>query len=148
MVSDVNETLYVAKTVSAEKQPAHWNSINWTSSQQENFTIHYSTINDNAITASVAEKGLVLVYKKTANSINALPFDKKGISEEHWYYQVSPGKILINCDAYGSDQSLNETSSFQYFIISAEKLNELEASDKSRIDIMELSYEQASTLLN
>lgn len=136
------------ETTSALKEPSQWKSLNWSSSPQEKFTIHYSTISDNSITPAIADKGLVLVYKKTANAINALPLDETETARQHWYYQVSPGSILIHCDAYGTDQALHEPNSFQYFIISEEKLKELEANEKSKIDLMELSYEQVSQLLN
>jgi hypothetical protein len=143
-----HEASPAALAASTEKS-IKWNSVSdWNSSKQDKFTIHYGKIQDSTISASVASKGLVLVFKKNGTAVNALPFDETGTKNAFWYYQVSEGTILINSDVYGSDQSLDKSSSFQHFIISENQLKDLEAQGHSKLELMGLSYEKASSLLN
>ncbi|GAC1418148.1 MAG: hypothetical protein NVS9B7_07650 [Flavisolibacter sp.] len=118
----------------------------WTTTKMENVSLFSSTIEDAAITAAVAGNGLVLVYKKNSAGVNALPFQENGTNNS-WYYQVSQNTITINCNS-NSGQSLGNSHSFSYFIISSEKINELVKKGHSKIELMQLSYENATALLN
>lgn len=117
----------------------------WKTSQQEQFRIQYAILEDKAITAEVAAKGLVLVYAKDASGIQSLPYQSSQ-SDVFWYYQVAEGSVLVSCDVYGSAKA--SAPEFTYFIFSEEKMNELEKSGKSKGELMNLSFEQAAALAN
>ena len=123
-----------------------WNFLNsWNSSATENITTYFSKITDSAITNDVARSGLVLVYKKSAEDIQSLPSHEKD-TKAYWYYQVSKGSIRINIDN-NDGQNLSQQS-FSYIIITPQQLSILEENGKSKFDLMQLSYDQASSLLH
>jgi hypothetical protein len=131
--------------LSAVSNTAQWKSLsNWSSSKNEEITTYFSKVSDSSITSNVVNAGFVLVFKKNGSDIQSLPFQEKS-SKTYWYYQVSKGSLRINSDN-NAGQNLN-TQSFAYFIISPEKLSALEASGKTRPDLLQLSYEQAEVLL-
>jgi hypothetical protein len=122
-----------------------WKSLgNWSSSTTEDVTTYFSKVSDSVITGNVVSAGFVLVFKKTGSDIQSLPFQEKD-SKAYWYYQVSKESIQINC-INNAGQNLNGQS-FSYFIITPEKLSALEANGKTRLDLLQLSYEQAVVLL-
>lgn len=123
-----------------------WKNLSWNASKQEQFTVHYGKISDNTLSSAVAEDGLVLVYKKTGTTVTALPAEDKATGN-FWYYQVSENTIMVNCDAYGANQAIDKNQSFNYFILSSEKIKELEAAGTSKADLLQLTYEQAAALL-
>lgn len=117
----------------------------WKTSQQEQFKIQYAILEDKAITADVAAKGLVLVYAKDASGVQSLPYQSSQ-SDVFWYYQVAEGSVLVSCDVYGSAKA--SAPEFTYFIFSEEKIADLEKSGKSKGDLMNLSFGQAAALAN
>jgi outer membrane protein assembly factor BamB len=120
-----------------------WISLtNWSSKQSENTTTFFNRVSDTSITYSVAKAGMILVYKKDGSSIKALPLQDGTVS---WNYQVSTGALLINSE--NNDGSNLSKSGFSYFIITPEKLSALQAGGKTRMDLLNLSYEQAADLL-
>jgi hypothetical protein len=100
-------------------------------------------ISDSSITPGVFEDGLVLVYKKTNGSIKSLPLEENGVE---WYYQVSENGIEINGDGVKSDDQITNHT-FQYFVVSASRVAELEAAGQTRSELMKLSHENATALL-
>ena len=86
-------------------------------------------MSDTLIANEVAKSGLVLVYMKTGNEIQSLPFEEKD-TKTSWYYQVSKGSIRINSDN-NDGQKLNRHS-FSYLIITPQQLYTLEASGKTK----------------
>lgn len=126
---------------------AEWTSVSgWSTNKQEKFTVYNGKIADQNITDAIASKGLVLAFKKNGISIQSLPFQEKGASDAYWYYQVSKGEISFACDNYSGEQQL-QNNSFTYFILSAEKLADLEKKGYSQIQLMQLSYEDTRALL-
>jgi len=126
--------------------PAVWTSLNsWTSAKQEKFTSNSATIQNANITDAVVKDGMVLVFKKSGNEIKSLPFQDKAVNAS-WYYQVANGSITISSDNYGAAQNLN-TQSFAYFVVTPEKLSDLQAKGKSEMDLLALSYEDAAAIL-
>jgi hypothetical protein len=122
---------------------SQWKSLaNWSTSTSDNQTNYSSKLSDSTITGGVATGGLVLVFKKSGSTIQSLPFQETE-SKTYWYYQVSKGTVQVNSN---NNQNLNEQS-FSYFVITPEKLSSLEASGKTRLDLLQLSYEQAVALL-
>jgi hypothetical protein len=120
-----------------------WKSLtNWSTSTSDNQTNYSSKLSDSTITGSVATGGLVLVFKKSGSTIQSLPFQETE-SKTYWYYQVSKGTVQVNSN---NNQNLDQQS-FSYFVITPEKLSGLEASGKTRLDLLQLSYEQAVALL-
>jgi len=135
-------------SVSAVTPKAEWTSINnWNSSQGEKFATYSSRVEDSSITTAVAGKGLVLAFSKNGTTINALPFQEKGTTDSYWYYQVSKGAIILSCDNYSGTQSLN-TVGFRYFVFSPQQLKDLEAKGHTKIELMQLSYEDLVAVLN
>jgi hypothetical protein len=131
-------------TASTTASPAsQWKSLtNWSTSTSDNQTNYSSKLSDSTITGGVATGGLVLVFKKSGSTIQSLPFQETE-SKTYWYYQVSKGTVQVNSN---NNQNLNEQS-FSYFVVTPEKLSSLEASGKTRLDLLQLSYEQAVALL-
>jgi hypothetical protein len=128
--------------VSAASQ---WQTLtNWSSSKTDNATTFSSKVSDSLITSNVANAGFVLVFKKSGSDVQSLPFQEKE-NKTYWYYQVSKGSVQINSDN-NAGQNLS-SQSFSYFVITPEKLSALEASGKTRFDLLQLSYEQAAALL-
>jgi len=124
---------------------AKWNSLSsWQNSKTENITTYFSRLTDSSITNDVVNEGMVLVYKKTGNEIQALPILEKG-NKTYWYYQVAKGSIRINSD--NNDGQNLGTQTFSYLVVTPEHLSKLEASGKTKLDLLQLSYDQASSLI-
>ena len=122
---------------------SQWKSLtNWSTSTSDNQTNYSSKLSDSTITGSVATGGLVLVFKKSGSTIQSLPFQETE-SKTYWYYQVSKGTVQVNSN---NNENLDQQS-FSYDVITPEKLSGLEASGKTRLDLLQLSYEQAVALL-
>ena len=102
-----------------------------------------ATFQDSLISSNVIENGMVLVYKKSGNDIKALPLQEDGA---YWYYQASTGDLTISVDAADKASTTNGTS-FRYFVISEQKLADLEAAGTSRFKLMDLSFADAEALL-
>ena len=121
---------------------------NWPSEKMDKYTEFSSTIEDKNITSDVVSKGLVLAFKKSSNSVINLPAsEKSGLSAYTWYYQVAEGSIVFSADAYGLAKAPNSNQSFDYFILSEEKIKDLESKGYSKDQLMNLSYSDAAALL-
>lgn len=125
-----------AAASSAWRTAGSWGTSNEGKSQR-------ATFQDSVISSNVIENGMVLVYKKSGNDIKALPLQEGGA---YWYYQASKGDLTISVDAAEKTSNTNGTS-FRYFVISEQKLAELEAAGKSRFELMDLSFADAEALL-
>lgn len=139
-----------AKTAIAPASASTWKSLgNWSSQSQDKYTVYSKQLQDSSITGTVASKGLVLVYKKNGSSIQSLPFEEKGANgaSYFWYYQVASGVLSVNADAYGGAQAPSADNSFTYFVVSKEKLTDLESKGHAKSELMTLSYENAASLL-
>jgi hypothetical protein len=145
--TDVSQDLASSnQTASAAAAAQTWTSLSsWTSAKQEKYTSNSATIQNANITDAVVKNGLVLVFKKSGSEIKSLPFQDKAANAS-WYYQIANGSITINSDNYGAAQNLN-SQSFAYFIVTAEKLADLQAKGKSEIDLLALSYQDAAAIL-
>jgi hypothetical protein len=123
-----------------------WKSVgNWTSTRQEKSTSFSAQIKDNALTTANVSTGLVLVYKKEGDAVRSLPYRDK-VTGQYWYYQASENDITINVDAAGTGK-INNLATFRYFILSEEKIKELEAQGTTKFEIMKMSFDKASSLL-
>jgi hypothetical protein len=139
---DVQAKNTATSTVSSTIQ---WKSLkNWSSTGSDSQATLSSKVSDSSITSSVAAGGLALVFKKNGTDVQSLPFQEND-SKTFWYYQISKGSVQINVDNNSGD-NLN-SQAFSYFIITPEKLSSLEASGKTKLDLLQLSYEQAVALL-
>ncbi|MFL5740696.1 MAG: hypothetical protein ACJ75B_10795 [Flavisolibacter sp.] len=147
--SDVQQTAVNTPAVAAASvSSSNWKSLSsWNSQPQEKYTTYSNKISDSTISAAVAGKGLVLVYKKSGTDISALPFEEKGTSN-FWYYQVSQGRLVVLVDTYGTTAAPAQGQSIKYFVLSADKLNELQSKGYSKAELMKLSYENAIAILN
>jgi len=148
-----------ASTAANSADNLSWQSATqWEKADQGTFSVHYFTIADSSITADVADNGLVLVYKKAGNSINALPFEETQNSKEagsnaatsnanYWYHQVAEGSLLVSYDVYNTPAIADEANKFQYFVITPEKLQTLQTNGYTPEKLMGLSYAEAANLL-
>jgi len=142
---DVRQTNEVDSITSGTATKAQWNSFGtWENSKAENVTTYYSKVADSSITTDVVNAGMVLVYKKSGNEIQSLPFQEKG-SKTYWYYQASKGSVRINSD--NNDGQNLSAQSFTYYIVTPQQLSNLEANGKTKFDLLQMSFEQAASLL-
>lgn len=122
-----------------------WNSLtNWSSAKNGNTTTYFSTISDTAITADVAKSGLVLVYTKNGSAVQSLPFQDKS-TNTNWYYQVSKGSVRINGDNNASQNFSGQN--FSYLVLTSQQLSSLQEKGKTKLDLMQMPYDQIQPLL-
>jgi hypothetical protein len=138
------ETVKAANAVAAPVSA--WKSVdNWTSTKQENSTAFSTRITDNALTSDNVSNGLVLVYKQEGGVIRSLPYRDK-TTAQYWYYQASENDITINVDAQGST-NISDKATFRYFIVTEQKIKDLEAQGTSKLELMKMTFEKATSLL-
>jgi len=141
---DVRQTNSTDSTSGASSK-TQWSSLTaWGNSTTENVTTYFSKLTDSSITNEVVNNGLVLVYKKSGTDIQLLPFQEKD-SKTYWYYQVAKGFVRINSDN-NNGQNL-AASTFTYFVVTPEQLSNLEAKGKTKFDLLQLSLDEATSLL-
>ena len=143
-------------TALTDADAAGWQtSTTWEVADQETFSVQYFTIEDAAITSEVADNGLVLLYKKSGQAVNALPFEEsaststegtESAAANYWYHQVTEGSLLISRDVYGKETP-DVASAFKYFVITPDKLQALEADGYTTETLMNLKYADAAALL-
>jgi hypothetical protein len=147
--AQANATASTAAAAATSAKTSEFKAVsNWNNTKQDKFTSFYSKVADSSITSSVVSKGMILVYKKSGNTVNALPFDEKGTNDIFWYYQAAQGSLLISSDVYGTSQTLPAGQSFAYFVITPEQLSTLVANGQSKAALLNLSYDKAVALLN
>jgi hypothetical protein len=134
-------------TAAAPQASTTWSAIgNWNATKAEKYTTYNSSIQDKGITADVIKKGLVLVYKKDGESVHSLPYEQKGTADQYWYYQTAEGSITINVDAYGSSQNISSDATIRYFVVSEQQIKDFVATGKTKLDLLNLSYDAAAEL--
>ncbi len=120
----------------------------WNVANQEDFSVFYTNFKNENLTADVIDNGLVLVFKKDGNSVSALPIEEGAKSNsKYWYHQVTEGNILISVDTYGGNTAPDAASSFKYFIITPQKLSDLQANGQTIDKLMNLTFAQAASIL-
>jgi hypothetical protein len=147
-VLPTDSSAVTAKTASIQSAPvsSEWKTLaNWSSASKDKFTAFNTKISDSSISNAVTSNGLVLVFKKDGNTINSLPYQDK-TSNSYWYYQISAGTVQINCDSYSTNQSVSNQS-FTYFVLSPSQVKDLETKGHSKMDLMQLTYDNAASLL-
>ena len=138
----------VAAEMQETQTGTEWKSVSsWSSENAESTTVYTTNLEDKGITGSIAEDGLVLVYKKSGSTITALPYEQQGESSYFWYYQVSEGSVRIHAEGGSSAQAPSAGQGFRYFIVGADTLKDLESKGHSKAELMTLSYENAKALL-
>ena len=141
---DVRQPISKDSTSGASSK-TQWSSLSaWGNSTTENATTYFSKLTDSSITSEVVNNGLVLVYKKSGSDIQLLPFQEKD-SKIYWYYQVAKGSIRINSD--NNDGQNLAASTFTYFVVTPQQLSNLEAKGKTKFDLLQLSLDEATSLL-
>ena len=123
-----------------------WATVSqWNSNKQEGFTTFSTELKDSSITSAVIAKGLVLVFMNSSTGIVSLPFQQKTGGDAFWYYQLSKNTLKINVDAYtGTNPG---TNGVKYFVVTPERLQELQQSGHTKKELLTLSYESAAALL-
>jgi len=139
----------VTEVAAAKATAQDWQTTaKWNVANQEDFSVFYTSLKDENLTADVIDNGLVLVFKKNGNAVSALPVEEGAKSaSKYWYHQVTEGNILISVDTYGSKAAPDAASSFKYFIITPKKLSDLQAKGQTIDKLMNLTLEQAASIL-
>jgi hypothetical protein len=143
-------TAATAAAATTNSTSANWRSIsNWSAQSQDKYTVYSTQVTDSSITSPVASKGLVLVYKRSGNTVTALPYEEKATTGSYfWYYQVASGTLSVIADAYDGAKTPAADQSFKYFVLSADKLATLETQGHTKAELMKLTYENAAAILN
>lgn len=122
----------------------------WTTSEESNHTV-FTTTFDDAIDSKVMANGLIRVFKATLSgeNIKSLPFSETvdGVKHE-WYYQVSDGKVSVSVNVFGSVENPAAKFRFNTVVFNSADLAEFEKSGKSKIDVMNASYESIQTSID
>lgn len=124
-----------------------WNSLtNWsTTKTDDSTTTYFSPILDSSINTAITNSGLVLVFRKTGNNIQSLPF-KDNSTSTYWYYQISNGLLRIDANSNSANQLNFNGQTFSYFVFTSEKISFLKEQGKAETDLMQLTYDQALEL--
>lgn len=140
-----NSTPVNPQTTTQVKTTPEWKALNnWTSRKNEKFTTLTSKVTDSTLSLEVARTGLVLAFAKFGNTIKALPFQESTNGDAYWYYQVSKGVISFSVDNYTAKAANDGT--FKYFIFSAAQLKDLEAKGITKLNLMQLPYQEVQAL--
>lgn len=143
----LQQNISANKIASTNAVRAEWRSLsNWNILKENKTTTYTSKLLDSSLTADVAQKGIVLAFVKNNTGIQALPFQENGTSNSYWYYQISNDTISFSCDNYTGKPNLT-TNRFTYFILSPQKLKNLESSGFTKIKVMQMSYDDIAKLL-
>jgi hypothetical protein len=121
-------------------QSSKWISPqNWSSNDLN----YHTTLTDKSITPSIVNEGLVLVYTMQ----NDIPLPLNGqLDQATWLYQVEEGSIEVSATVKEKKPFIHDQL-FSYIIISKEQLMQLEENGFSKLQLMEMSYEQLSGLI-
>lgn len=143
-VSNVSNT--TSAKVSADS--TGWQSVSqWQLIKQDNNSVYYFNIADKKFTSEVASDGLVLVFKKNAGSMVALPSEETiGNVSSYWYHQVTVGNLLILSDVHNSTNEPGAENYFKYVVITPDQLKSLETQGYTRSSLMNLTFDQAKKL--
>lgn len=141
-----NEELSNEKNSGEEKIVSVSNGTGWMklpdwSTQSENGHFLYNAeIQDPLITKEVIEEGLLLIYQQSSGKLLQLPYSEDQAKATNWFYQVFEGKISIVAE---SSIAINDMAvkSFQYFVITPEKLLSLKDNGYSKNDLLQLGYD-------
>jgi hypothetical protein len=120
-----------------------WQSVsNWSADNSTGSAA--GVIKDAAITADIANEGIVLVFAKKGNIEQSLPYMQSG--DVFWNYQVEEGTIIITADGANGKAAIDTDQQFQYVVLSKEQLDALDAKGQSRNNLINLSYQTANSL--
>lgn len=123
-----------------------WNTVGqWDENEEEqdgNVSTQFSAAE---VSDAVLQDGLVLVYARSGNTVQLLPFTDK--QNTQWYYQATQGGIFLM--GLNGEESKTETDrpAFSYVVLSQEKILQLESLGKRKVDLMNMSYEALVELL-
>jgi hypothetical protein len=136
-------------TTSATTTTGSWKSLaNWSTARvNDSTTTLFSLISDTAISEAVANSGLVLLFKKNGSRIQSLPFEDKSTGT-YWYYQISKGLLRIDRNNSTTSAKNFDGQTFTYFVFNPEQISTLAAKGKTKLDLMQLTYNQALELVN
>ncbi len=98
------------------------------------------TVSETALNADILADGLVLLFAKQGESIVTLPSTVGGTE---WSYEIATSSIALRAN---STETLGTSVSVRYVVIPAAKIKSLETSGITRNDLMNMSYEKASSL--
>jgi hypothetical protein len=129
----------------SEKIETGWQSQqNWTKVEQPSYTVFYTNLKTDAVSADAAENGLVRVFKSGNNNTPiSLPFEETvGSQKLYWYYQVTEGNIMIAVDVYGDRANPAQLQLFRHVVLDKQAIASFEAKGTSKVELMNLSYDK------
>jgi hypothetical protein len=126
-----------------------WKSLsNWSSETGEEATVYSTTIEDPAITADIAANGMVIVFKNSGSGVAAMPYEEAVSGGSYsWYYQIAEGSLTIQAEVSGNVSAPATGQGVHYFILTTDKLKELDTKGHSKEELMKLSFENAQAIL-
>lgn len=126
-----------------------WKSLsNWNSETGEETTVYSTTIEDPAITADIAAGGMVIVFKNSGSGVTAMPYEETVSGGTYsWFYQIAEGSLTIQAEVSGNASAPATGQGVHYFILTADKLKELDSKGHSKEELMKLSFENAQAIL-
>ncbi|MGV3767110.1 MAG: hypothetical protein ACO1NW_13345 [Chitinophagaceae bacterium] len=144
--NEVPETV-TGETISGEGVTVSaWNTVGkWDENEEEqdgNVSTQFSVAE---VSDSILQDGLVLVYARSGNSVQLLPFTDRNNTQ--WYYQAAAGGIFLMGLNAEEGKTSTDTPSFSYVVLSREKILQMESLGKRKLDLMNMSYDALVNLL-
>lgn len=104
-------------------------------------------VKDEAITEEVLESGMVLVFAKSGNLVQSLPFQESGSDLKYWYYHVSLGSVFIQANAASRAATAITAKDFAVVVLTQAQLEKLEGNGTSRDLLLGMSLDQVNNLV-
>lgn len=134
----------VDNSATAKPSFSEWASVsNWNNEKKDGYNVYTGSFTDPTITSDITSSGLVLVFAKTGNTTESLPYNRENIS---WYYQVANGSIAVTATA-SANATIDKSQTFSYVVLSKDQLNNLEAKGVTKSQLMNLSYQNVVSVL-
>jgi hypothetical protein len=119
----------------------------WKSTQQQTYSLYFSEVKSDFITDEIVDKGLVRIFKIAGSDKNkpevSLPFEEiKDGQKIYWYYEITPGNIMIYADVYGKQNISPENFLFKYLILNKQMVQNLNEKGIHQTDMMEFPYKK------
>ena len=121
----------------------------WKSTEQPAYSLYSYDLKADAVTDEIIDEGLVRIFKTSDNTSPgvSLPFEEiKDGQKIYWYYEITPGNIMIAADVYGKNIS-PEKSLFKYLILNKKMVNTLEEKGIHQSKMMDLPYQKMKAII-
>ena len=119
----------------------------WKSTQQPSYSLYLSELKTDVVTDEIVDNGLVRIFKMSARNKNdvpiSLPFEEIMDGQKiYWYYEITPGNIMIYADVYGKQNISPENFLFKYLILNKQMVQNLNEKGIHQPHMMDLPYKK------